>query len=238
MEGGLKWQKVCFREKKLQVRLSESWVPRITWCLFPVIFILKKKKNPGHFNSVFYPSYAFLPLLLVWRYFSFFFHFLFLSSESTLHPLPLQPYFRRICLCLGSLFSLPFFHLLLSSWILSPKRVGSRPTKFSVSAVSSAPRTVRYLIALWWLWLMMFSTYTNSREKYTPPIRWIAYKCTLKTRLQQTILDNRVFKFLLEAIHTHTQDINGDTTFIIFFKAKASCRWGVGEECQWKTYTT
>ena len=136
---------------------------------------LKKKKYPGHLNSAFYPSYVSLPL--VWCYFSFF--FLFLSSESILTPLPLLPYFR-ICLHLGSLFSLPCFNFLRSSWIPRPQRVGSRPIKFSVSAANSVPRTIRYLIALWWLWLMMFSTYTNSGEKHTSPIRWVAYKWLLQ----------------------------------------------------------
>ena len=192
----------------------------------------KKKKNPGYLNSAFYPSHAFLPF--IWCYSSFF--FLFLSSESILSPSPPLPYFR-ICLHLGSLFSLPFFNLLWSSWIPHPQRVGSRPIKFSVSAANSVPCTIRYLIALWWLWLMMFSTYTNSGEKYTFPIRWVAYKWLLwKTQLQQTILENKVFKLLLEGTHIHK--INGDTTFIIFLKQRCYVNGRLGgiQQRSYRTY--
>ena len=84
MEAGLKWQKSLLqREKNIRNDFVKSWVPRKAWSLFPIIFILKKKKkNPGHLNSAFSPSYAFLPLVCC--YFSFF--FLLLSSESILSP--------------------------------------------------------------------------------------------------------------------------------------------------------
>lgn len=128
----------------------------------------------------------------------------------------MQPYF--ICFCPGFLFSLLFFNVLLNSWIPSPKRVGSRPMKCSVSAANSAPCTIRYLIALWWLWLMMFSTSANSSEKHTSPIRWTAYKWTPQTWLQQTVLENRSSYFYYKAYFTphHTHTIHGDTTFIIY----------------------
>lgn len=152
----------------------------------------------------------------------------FSFSLLWVHPLPWHC--KHILGAFAAALGCCLFTILLSSWTPRPERVGSRPTECFASAGlwNSVPCTIRYVIALWWLWLMMLSTNPHSGEKHTPlrsdglhtndcSKNTTATNNSRKWGLQ--IFTRRHISLSLSFTLSLTciLESNGDTTFTIYF---------------------
>lgn len=152
----------------------------------------------------------------------------FSFSLLWVHPLPWHC--KRILGAFAAALGCCLFTILLSSWTPRPERVGSRPTECFASAGlwNSVPCTIRYVIALWWLWLMMLSTNPHSGEKHTPlPSDGLhTNDCSKNTTATNNsrkwglqIFTRRHISLSLSFTLSLTciLESNGDTTFTIYF---------------------
>ena len=87
MEAGLKWQKSLLqREKNIRNDFVKSWVPRKAWSLFPIIFILKKKKKKSRsFEFSIFPFLCISPFSLLLFQLLLSFAFLWINPFPCFH---------------------------------------------------------------------------------------------------------------------------------------------------------